>query len=45
LLLLQVEWFTTYLAAQEEEGYVGTFADFLQQKVSAEKQITHKYNI
>eukprot|EP00882_Tetradesmus_deserticola_P033080 GHRQ01037754.1.p1 GENE.GHRQ01037754.1~~GHRQ01037754.1.p1 ORF type:complete len:292 (+),score=84.52 GHRQ01037754.1:643-1518(+) len=30
---LKVEWFTTYLAAQEEEGYIGTFADFLQEQV------------
>lgn len=30
---LKVEWFTAYLAAQEEQGYIGTFGDFLQQRV------------
>jgi hypothetical protein len=30
---LQVEWFTTYLAAQEEEGFIGTFGEFLQEQV------------
>jgi hypothetical protein len=33
LSTIQVEWFTGYLAAQEEEGFVGTFADFLQEQV------------
>lgn len=36
LLLLpqQVEWYRNYLAAQEEDGFIGTFAEFLDSYVS-----------
>ncbi|KAF8058327.1 lpxC [Scenedesmus sp. PABB004] len=32
---LKVEWFSAYLAAQEDEGFIGTFSEFLEAQVRA----------